>query len=217
MASCRCNMHPISGCRWSKRPPHIFAVNCSVRVPHTGGSGAHSPRARSRFFLCAFRLMRPTGGCRRAEQVIVHNRASNFVAPRSTRPAAGAKPDGRRRPFFLAVERAKSGAKSTARNPGRHRAPASPPPPPPPRHPPLVGGGPRMRAGPGPCSVFAQGRPPAQGPAQQPAPVLGPYKPVRITLPPGVNDPTFDTFRKQLTEIANNKDRAALARLVAAN
>src|SRR5262249_21163694 len=34
MASCRCNMHPISGCRWSKRPPHIFAVNCSVRVPH---------------------------------------------------------------------------------------------------------------------------------------------------------------------------------------
>ena len=68
-----------------------------------------------------------------------------------------------------------------------------------------------------PMSVFAQAQPPAQAPAQQPAPVLGPYKPVRITPPPGVNDPTFDTFRKQLTEIANNKDRAALARLVAAN
>src|SRR6516162_8473 len=68
-----------------------------------------------------------------------------------------------------------------------------------------------------PMSVFAQAQPPAQAPAQQPAPVLGPYKPVRITLPPGVNDPSFDTFRKQLTEIANNKDRAALARLVAAN
>src|SRR5262249_19744201 len=65
--------------------------------------------------------------------------------------------------------------------------------------------------------VFAQAQPPAQAPAQQPAPMLGPYKPVRITLPPGVNDPSFDTFRKQLTEIANNKDRAALARLVAAN
>src|SRR5215470_12163971 len=68
-----------------------------------------------------------------------------------------------------------------------------------------------------PMSVFAQAQPPAQAPAQQPTPVLGPYKPVRITPPPGVNDPTFDTFRKQLTEIANNKDRAALARLVAAN
>ena len=68
-----------------------------------------------------------------------------------------------------------------------------------------------------PMPVFAQAQPPAQAPAQQPAPVLGPYKPVRITLPPGVNDPSFDTFRKQLTEIANNKDRAALARLVAAN
>jgi hypothetical protein len=68
-----------------------------------------------------------------------------------------------------------------------------------------------------PMSVFAQAQPPAQAPAQQPAPVLGPYKPVAITLPPGVNDPSFDTFRKQLAEIASKKDRAALARLVAAN
>src|SRR5262249_62275742 len=32
-----------------------------------------------------------------------------------------------------------------------------------------------------------------------------------------VNDPSFEAFRKQLAEIANSKDRAALARLVAAN
>ncbi len=72
-----------------------------------------------------------------------------------------------------------------------------------------------------PMAVFGQAQPPAQAPAQAPTqaptPVLGPYKPVPITLPSGVNDASFDTFRKQLGEIANNKDRAALARLVAAN
>ena len=68
-----------------------------------------------------------------------------------------------------------------------------------------------------PLAVFGQAQPPAQAPAQAPAPVLGPYKPVPITLPSGVNDPSFDTFRKQLGDIAGKKDRAALARLVAAN
>ena len=70
-----------------------------------------------------------------------------------------------------------------------------------------------------PTSSFAQAQPPAQTPAPAPAPAppLGPYKPVAITLPPSVNDPSFDAFRKQLGEIANSKDRAALARLVAAN
>jgi hypothetical protein len=76
-----------------------------------------------------------------------------------------------------------------------------------------------------PMSVLAQAQPPAQAPAQAPTPApaqtpeppLGPYKPVAITLPPAVNDPSFDAFRKQLAEIANSKDRAALARLVAAN
>ena len=58
---------------------------------------------------------------------------------------------------------------------------------------------------------------PAQPPTQPPEPPLGPYKPVPITLPPGVNDPSFETFRQQLADIAKNKDRAALARLVAAN
>jgi len=68
-----------------------------------------------------------------------------------------------------------------------------------------------------PMPVMAQAQPPAQPPAQAPAPVLGPYKPVPITLPPAVNDPSFGTFRNQLAEIAKNKDRAALARIVAAN
>jgi hypothetical protein len=68
-----------------------------------------------------------------------------------------------------------------------------------------------------PMSVLAQAQPPAQAPAQAPEPPLGPYKPVAITLPPAVNDPSFEAFRKQLAEIASKKDRAALARLVAAN
>src|SRR5262249_37190114 len=74
---------------------------------------------------------------------------------------------------------------------------------------------------PPPLPALRQAPPPAQtaaqAPAQAPAPVLGPYKPVPITLPSGVNDPSFDTFRKQLADIAGKKDRAALARLVAAN
>jgi hypothetical protein len=71
-----------------------------------------------------------------------------------------------------------------------------------------------------PMSAIAQAQPPAQAPAQapaQPPPVLGPYKPVTVKLPPAINDPSFDTFRKQLAEVAKNKDRAALARLVAGN
>ncbi len=76
-----------------------------------------------------------------------------------------------------------------------------------------------------PVSVMGQGQPPAQPPAQAPAqapaqpPAVapGPYKPVPITLPTGLNDPSFDAFRKQLAQIAQKKDRAALARLVAAS
>jgi hypothetical protein len=58
---------------------------------------------------------------------------------------------------------------------------------------------------------------PAQQPSQAPAPAPGPYKPVAISLPPPLNDPSFDAFRKQLADIAQKKDRAALARLIAAN
>jgi hypothetical protein len=72
-----------------------------------------------------------------------------------------------------------------------------------------------------PMPVLAQAQPPAQPPAQaQPpgqAPAHVPYKPVAITLPPSLNDPGFDAFRKQLGQIAQKKDRAGLARLVAAH
>jgi hypothetical protein len=57
----------------------------------------------------------------------------------------------------------------------------------------------------------------AQAPkaAQAPGPTPpGPYKAVPITLPAVVPDPAFEPFRKQLQEIAQKKDRAALARLV---
>ena len=66
------------------------------------------------------------------------------------------------------------------------------------------------------AQVMAQVQP-AQPPTLPPEPTLGPYKPVPVALPPGVNDPSFETFRQQLADIAKNKDRAALARLVAAN
>jgi hypothetical protein len=60
---------------------------------------------------------------------------------------------------------------------------------------------------------FAQTDPPASPPTAE----LGPYKPVPITLPAAMNDSSFDVFRKQLAEIAQKKDRAALAERVAAN
>jgi hypothetical protein len=60
-------------------------------------------------------------------------------------------------------------------------------------------------------SMMAQTDPPAQPPSA----VLGPYKPVPITLPTAMNDPSFEGFRKRLAEIAQKKDRAALAELVA--
>ena len=58
-------------------------------------------------------------------------------------------------------------------------------------------------------------------PAQQPAaPALAPpqpYKPVTIKLPSPVADPSFVAFRKQVGDIAQKKDRAAMAKLVAAS
>jgi hypothetical protein len=58
---------------------------------------------------------------------------------------------------------------------------------------------------------LAQPQPPQTAPVPP-----GPYKPVPITLPPPLNDPSFDDFRKRLAEVAQNKDRAALAPLVSA-
>jgi hypothetical protein len=69
-------------------------------------------------------------------------------------------------------------------------------------------------------SLLAQQPAPAQStPAQPPAPPPlappKPYKPVTIKLPVPVADPTFVAFRKQMGDIAQKKDRAALAKLVA--
>ena len=67
-----------------------------------------------------------------------------------------------------------------------------------------------------------QGAPPPQrGPAappQQPAAAAAkPYKPVAITAPTAVTDPSFEAFRKQLGAVAEKKDRKALAGLVVPN
>src|SRR5260370_34559489 len=80
------------------------------------------------------------------------------------------------------------------------------------------------------AQAMVQAQPPAQAPTQQAptqqaptqqapvaAPAPGPYKAVAITLPTALNDPSFDAFRKQLSAIAQKKDRAALAPLVAAS
>ena len=60
----------------------------------------------------------------------------------------------------------------------------------------------------------------AQAPKQQPAPPpvapAKPYKPVAITLPKPLNDPSFEAFRKQLAQTAEKKDRAGLSKLVVA-
>lgn len=60
-------------------------------------------------------------------------------------------------------------------------------------------------------------RPPAQAQPQPPkvAPPA-PYQPVTISAPAPVNDPSFEAFRKQIADIAQRKDRNALARLVVA-
>lgn len=53
--------------------------------------------------------------------------------------------------------------------------------------------------------------------AEEAAPKPQPYKPVAIALPQPVKDPSFAAFRKQIADIAKRKDRAALAKHVAAN
>jgi hypothetical protein len=45
---------------------------------------------------------------------------------------------------------------------------------------------------------------------QEPAPP-GPYKSIKVTLPPRQSDASLDAFRKELGDIATKKDRAALA------
>jgi len=56
----------------------------------------------------------------------------------------------------------------------------------------------------------------AQNPQRgQPPPTKpGPYKPVAVAVPQAVNDTALEALRKQLGEVAQQKDRAALAKLV---
>src|SRR5262245_34388396 len=56
---------------------------------------------------------------------------------------------------------------------------------------------------------------PSSAPAQQQPSAPKAYKPVTITLPKAVTDPSFAAFRKQVAEIAGKKDRAALTRIIA--
>jgi hypothetical protein len=49
-----------------------------------------------------------------------------------------------------------------------------------------------------------------------PPPPVKPYDPVTITLPAVFNDASFIAFRKSLSDIAQHKDRAGLAKLIAA-
>jgi hypothetical protein len=61
-----------------------------------------------------------------------------------------------------------------------------------------------------------QPRPPSPAAAPSgPAPAK-PYKPVALTLPVAMKDPSFDALRGQIGDAAKKKDRAALARLVVA-
>jgi hypothetical protein len=68
---------------------------------------------------------------------------------------------------------------------------------------------------------FAQGQS-QQGQSQQglpnfkPPPMapIKPYETVAVTLPKDFNDPSFVAFRKQLGEIAEHKDKAALGKIV---
>jgi hypothetical protein len=51
---------------------------------------------------------------------------------------------------------------------------------------------------------------------QLPPPPVKPYQPIKVTPPADFNDASFIAFRKQLADVAEHKDRAALAKLVVA-
>jgi hypothetical protein len=64
----------------------------------------------------------------------------------------------------------------------------------------------------GATPALAQNQPRGQQPP--PPPKAGPYKPVTVTPPQPIADPSFEAFRKQMGEAAQRKDRAALAKLI---
>ncbi len=57
---------------------------------------------------------------------------------------------------------------------------------------------------------------PPRGPQPPPLAPARPYKPVAVTPPTPVTDAGFESLRQQIAEAAKRRDRAALARLVAA-
>jgi hypothetical protein len=68
---------------------------------------------------------------------------------------------------------------------------------------------------------WAQGQKSTQGQKSAPAqpavpPTAAPksYKPVAVSLPKPINDPSLDAFRKEVVAIAQKKDRAALSRMI---
>jgi len=66
---------------------------------------------------------------------------------------------------------------------------------------------------------LAQGQPlptPPQGFKPPPAAPVKPYTRVAMTPPGPFNDPSFEAFRKNLANVAERKDRAALAKLIVA-
>lgn len=81
--------------------------------------------------------------------------------------------------------------------------------------------GPGQASPPGPRGQTPQAQPPGQpGQAQQEAPQPAPpkpYKPIAVMPAQPYGDPSFVAFRKQLGDVANRKDRAALAKLIASN
>ena len=62
-----------------------------------------------------------------------------------------------------------------------------------------------------------QGGPPPRGPSgPPPAAAAKPYKPVTISEPKPISDPSFEAFRKQLGAVAQKKDRNARAGMTSA-
>src|SRR5262249_9467900 len=67
-----------------------------------------------------------------------------------------------------------------------------------------------------PAITIAQAQQKSAAPPPPPAAKPKPYKPLPVTLPAPVNDPSFDAFRKDVATVAQKKDRAALAKMVVA-
>jgi hypothetical protein len=65
-----------------------------------------------------------------------------------------------------------------------------------------------------PAVVLAIAALPAVAQDQPKAAAVKPYKTIMIVLPKPISDPSFDVMRKLLSDAAERKDRAALARLV---